>query len=108
MDATPPLLVIRGLNVAFGSPEQPVPAVAEADLTLVPGEILGIAGESGSGKSTLCAAIMRTLPRVARVGGEIAFMGRNLLVLDEGEMARLRGRELSMVLQNPMTSLDPL
>jgi oligopeptide/dipeptide ABC transporter ATP-binding protein len=108
MEATGPLLVIRGLNVAFGTPERSVPAVAEADLTLAPGEILGIAGESGSGKSTLCAAVMRTLPRAARVGGEITFMGRNLLTLDEGEMARLRGRELSMVLQNPMTSLDPL
>jgi len=108
MSGPAPLLAIRGLNVAFGPAERPVPAVADAELTLSPGEILGIAGESGSGKSTLCGAIMRTLPRSARVSGEVSFMGRDLLALEEREMAKLRGRTLSMVLQNPMTSLDPL
>jgi oligopeptide/dipeptide ABC transporter ATP-binding protein len=103
-----PLLAIRGLSVAFGPADRPVRAVAEAGLTLARGEILGIAGESGSGKSTLCAAIMRTLPRTARVSGEIRFAGRSLLTMTEREMAAIRGRELSMVLQNPMTSLDPL
>jgi oligopeptide/dipeptide ABC transporter ATP-binding protein len=108
MAGVEPLLALRGLNVTFGTPDRRVPAVADADLTLAPGEILGIAGESGSGKSTLCAAIMRTLPRSAQVSGEVRFDGRNLLDLGEREMARLRGRQLSMVLQNPMTSLDPL
>ncbi len=103
-----PLLVVRGLNIEFGPPQRPVRAVADADLTLAPGEILGIAGESGSGKTTLCSAIMRTLPRSARVSGRIEFAGKDLLSLSEREMARLRGRDLSMVLQNPMTSLDPL
>ncbi|MBR0670482.1 ABC transporter ATP-binding protein [Neoroseomonas soli] len=103
-----PLLAIRGLNVRFGPSERPVPAVADVDLDVAPQEIVGIAGESGSGKSTLCGAIMRTLVRTARVSGEVMFSGRSLLTLNDGEMARLRGRELSMVLQNPMTSLDPL
>lgn len=108
MAVTEPLLTLRGVNVTFGTPERSIPAVSDANLTLAPAEILGIAGESGSGKSTLCSAIMRTLPRSARVSGEIGFGGRNLLELNEREMARLRGRQLSMVLQNPMTSLDPL
>jgi peptide/nickel transport system ATP-binding protein/oligopeptide transport system ATP-binding protein len=102
------LLAVRSLHVHYGTSERPVPAVAEVDLDVAPGEIVGIAGESGSGKSTLCSAIMRTLAKTAHVTGEITFAGRSLLVLSEREMARLRGRELSMVLQNPMTSLDPL
>jgi oligopeptide/dipeptide ABC transporter ATP-binding protein len=103
-----PLLAVRGLSVEFGPPARSVRAVADAELTLAPGEILGIAGESGSGKTTLCAAIMRTLPRTARVSGRVEFADKELLSLPEREMARLRGRDLAMVLQNPMTSLDPL
>jgi oligopeptide/dipeptide ABC transporter ATP-binding protein len=94
--------------VSFGAPAQPVRAVAEASFDLRPGEILGIAGESGSGKTTLCSALIRTLSRAARVQGEVVFDGRNLLDLPERAMSGLRGREIGMVLQNPMTSLDPL
>lgn len=108
MAAENALLSVRHLHVVFGTPQRPILAVADASLTLAPGEILGIAGESGSGKSTLCAAIMRTLPSSARVRGEIVFGGHDLLAMTEREMARLRGREIAMVLQNPMTSLDPL
>jgi oligopeptide/dipeptide ABC transporter ATP-binding protein len=104
----PPILTIKGLTVAFGPAERPARAVADLDLTLRPGEILGIAGESGSGKSTLCSAIIRTLPRSARVNGEVRYGDRQLLTLSEKEMRGLRGSEISMVLQNPMTSLDPL
>jgi peptide/nickel transport system ATP-binding protein len=105
---TQPLLTVRDLTVSFGPQAQPVRAVAEASFDLHPGEILGIAGESGSGKTTLCSALIRTLPRAARAQGEVVFDGRSLLDLPEREMRGLRGREIGMVLQNPMTSLDPL
>ncbi|MBV1795717.1 ABC transporter ATP-binding protein [Siccirubricoccus sp. G192] len=107
-ETSPPILTVKDLTVAFGPMERPARAVAGLNLTLQPGEILGIAGESGSGKSTLCNAIIRTLPRSARVGGEVRYDGRQLLALSEREMRGLRGSEISMVLQNPMTSLDPL
>ena len=103
-----PILTVRHLAVSFGSVERPVRAVADVGFNLRSGEILGVVGESGSGKTTLCAALIRTLPRSARVQGEVVFDGRELLTLPEREMSRLRGREIAMVLQNPMTSLDPL
>jgi peptide/nickel transport system ATP-binding protein/oligopeptide transport system ATP-binding protein len=107
-DTTLPILDIRHLTVAFGPAQRPVRAVNDASFTLEAGEILGIAGESGSGKTTLCSAVIRTLPLLARATGEALFDGRDLLRLPEREMSALRGREIAMVLQNPMTSLDPL
>jgi len=107
-DAASPILTVRHLTVAFGPAHQPVRAVSDASFALAAGEILGIAGESGSGKTTLCAALIRTLPRLARTAGEALFDGRDLLRLSEREMSALRGSEIAMVLQNPMTSLDPL
>jgi oligopeptide/dipeptide ABC transporter ATP-binding protein len=107
-DATLPILDVRHLTVAFGPAQRPVRAVNDASFALETGEILGIAGESGSGKTTLCTALIRTLPRQARTEGEALFDGRDLLRLPEREMSALRGREIAMVLQNPMTSLDPL
>jgi peptide/nickel transport system ATP-binding protein/oligopeptide transport system ATP-binding protein len=103
-----PLVDVSDLCVSFGSPAQPLPAVSHVDLTIEPGEIVGIAGESGSGKTTLCAALIRALPRTARVSGEIVFDGRSMLALSPRELRKVRGREISMILQNPMTSLDPL
>jgi len=103
-----PLIEARGLSVAFGPPDRPVRAVADLDLAIRPGEILGIAGESGSGKSTLSAALMGVLPPAARVAGEVRFRGRSLYDLPRAELRRLWGREIGMILQNPMTSLDPL
>jgi ABC-type microcin C transport system duplicated ATPase subunit YejF len=103
-----PLLRVRGLNVSYGSTERPVRAVADADLAIYPGEIVGVAGESGSGKTTLCTAMLRALPSTARIGGSVDFAGRSLFDLNEAEMRRLRGRDIAMILQNPMTSLDPL
>jgi len=102
------LLEIRSLTVAFGPVERPVRAVWDVDLSIDAGEIVGIAGESGSGKTTLCAAIVRNLPRAARVSGEMRFDGRSINAMSASELRQLRGREISMILQNPMTSLDPL
>ncbi|MEM3893204.1 MAG: ABC transporter ATP-binding protein, partial [Thermofilum sp.] len=72
------------------------------------GEVLGLVGESGSGKSTLGLAIIRLLPRSAKVGGAVRFNGRDLLQLPEDELRRIRGREISMVFQDPFSSLNPV
>ena len=102
------LLEVRNLSVAFGSVARPVQAVSGIDLEIAAGEIVGIAGESGSGKTTLCAALLRALPKAARVSGEIRFNRRSMHALSPRELRELRGREIAMILQNPMTSLDPL
>jgi len=102
------LLEVRNLSVAFGPVSRPVRAVAGVDLDIGAGEIVGIAGESGSGKTTLCAALVRALPRAARVSGDIRFAGRSIHALSREELRQVRGREIAMILQNPMTSLDPL
>jgi oligopeptide/dipeptide ABC transporter ATP-binding protein len=99
-----PLVEVSDLTVSFGGAK----AVRHVSLAVDAGEIVGIAGESGSGKTTLCSAIARSLPRGATVTGEIVFDGRSLDKLSPSELRRIRGREISMVLQNPMTSLDPL
>lgn len=103
-----PVLKVRGLTVAYGPLERPIRAVADVDLTVKSGEIVGIAGESGSGKTTLCTALLRALPVNARVSGTVHFEGRPLFDMTEPEMRQLRGRKIAMILQNPMTSLDPL
>ncbi len=104
-----PLLEVRNLKVYYPLLNGVVKAVDGVSFTLEKGEILGIAGESGSGKSTLAHAIMRLIkPPGKIVEGEIIFEGRNLLELDEEEMRRLRGKEISMVFQDPNTYLNPL
>jgi oligopeptide/dipeptide ABC transporter ATP-binding protein len=98
------LLQARSLSVAFGR----VQAVRDLDISLGRGEIVGIAGESGSGKTTLASAMLRALPKSARLSGTILLDGRDLYALSPGELLKARRRDLAMVLQNPMTSLDPL
>jgi oligopeptide/dipeptide ABC transporter ATP-binding protein len=102
------VLRICGLTVCYGPEQRPIRAIADVDLTVNGGEIVGIAGESGSGKTTLCTALMRALPATARVTGSVSFEGQSLFDLTEQQMRKLRGRKISMILQNPMTSLDPL
>ena len=103
-----PLLSVRDLSVQFGPPENPIAAVSNANFSVERGQIVGVVGESGSGKSTMCTALMRTLPDSARVSGDITFDGQALLSLSPARMREIRGRDLAMILQNPMTSLDPL
>ena len=98
------LLDIRGLDVAIHG----TPILKGVSLSVAPGRITGIIGESGSGKSMTALAIMRLLPRGAEIGGEIAFEGRNLATATEAEMCDLRGDEIGMVFQEPMTALNPL
>jgi oligopeptide/dipeptide ABC transporter ATP-binding protein len=103
-----PLLAVAGLSVAFGPEERPVRAVRAVDLTIGQGEIVGIVGESGSGKSTLCAALTRALPRTARLSGRVTLNGADLYGLSPRALRDVRRHDLTMVLQNPMTALDPL
>ena len=101
---TSPLLDISGVSVAFGK----MPVVKNVSFRIAPGEIVGIAGESGSGKSTICRAALGLLPQTATVTGDIRLDGRPLTGLDASEWARLRGRDLSMIFQNPSSHLNPL
>jgi oligopeptide transport system ATP-binding protein len=102
------VLVVRDLTVRFTLEEGVVHAVDGVDLSLRPGELLGLVGESGSGKSVTSLAIMRLLdPRLAHASGQVTLDGRSLLSLSEREMCRVRGREAAMIFQDPMTSLNP-
>ncbi len=102
------LLSVSDLSVQFGPKDHPIAAVANASFNVEPGQIIGVVGESGSGKSTMCTAVMRSLPVSARVSGDIRFDGQALFSLTPAQMREIRGRDISMILQNPMTSLDPL
>jgi oligopeptide/dipeptide ABC transporter ATP-binding protein len=101
------LLDVRGLNVRFGTPDGEVHAVKDLSFTLERGETLGIVGESGSGKSQCVLSVMGLLADNGRADGVAEFDGRNLLELPEHELRRMRGRRISMIFQDPMTSLNP-
>lgn len=101
------LLKIDRLQVHFESPDGMVKAVDGIDLVIDSGETLGLVGETGSGKTVLGQAISRLLPKTARISGEIWYRGKNLLSLSGEEMRRIRGREIAMILQNPLSSLNP-
>ncbi|WP_244540448.1 ABC transporter ATP-binding protein [Hyphomicrobium sp. CS1BSMeth3] len=105
-----PVLSIENLHVHFVTENGTVRAVEGLSYAVAPGEIVAIVGESGSGKSVSALAVMQLLPpNTARiVDGSVRFEGRELLNLDEEEMRRIRGREISMIFQEPMTSLNPV
>jgi len=108
---TEPLLDIKELRTYFVSAKgtRVVKAVDGVSFTLDEGETLGIVGESGSGKTVTSLSILRLLPPAARiVGGEIWFAGENLLTKSEREMQRVRGSQMTMILQDPLMSLNPL
>jgi peptide/nickel transport system ATP-binding protein len=105
----PPLLAVRDLCVEFTTRRGPVTAVRSVNLQVAKGETLGIVGESGSGKSVTSYAVMRILDRAGRiVSGSIDFGGMDLQGADEAEMSELRGREISMIFQNPRAALNPI
>ena len=98
------LLEVRDLVIRFGD----TLAVQGLDLTIKRGETLALVGESGCGKSTTALALLRLLPPTGRASGSILFEGRDMLALPEREMRRLRGGAISMIFQEPMTSLNPV
>jgi peptide/nickel transport system ATP-binding protein len=105
---TEPVLSIRDLRVSFPSEAGRVEAVRGVDVDLHPGQTLGIVGESGSGKSVTSLAVMGLLPEYAAVSGSVRLDGRELLGLDDKEMSAIRGRDIGMVFQDPMSSLTPI
>jgi peptide/nickel transport system ATP-binding protein len=103
------LLDVLGLTVRFPTSDGVVQAVSDVSFTLRRGETLGIVGESGSGKSVSNLAVMGLLGRSrTAIGGEIKFMGRDLLTLPPSEMQKIRGKDIAMVFQDPFASLHPL
>ena len=104
-----PLLSVRNLEVEFRTSRGLVRAVRDVNFDVAPGEIIALVGESGSGKSVSALSVMGLLPKAnSEVRGSIMFDGRNLLSLNEHEMRTIRGRQISMIFQEPMTSLNPV
>ena len=104
------LLSVQDLVVRFRTHDGTIHAVNGVSFDLEAGERLGLVGESGCGKSVTNLAIMRLLPRPAgRIeGGRVEFDGRDLVTMDEADLRDLRGREVAMIFQDPMTSLNPV
>ncbi|WP_439622143.1 ABC transporter ATP-binding protein [Shinella sp.] len=108
--AAEPLLSVRNLNVQFRSNDRLLHIVRDVSYDVRAGELVALVGESGCGKSVSSLAVMRLLsdPTTTRFSGEVRLAGRDYLRLPESEMRRLRGRDIAMVFQEPMTSLNPL
>ena len=103
------LLEVKDLKLSFRIQKKLVPTIRDVSYTLRRGEVLGIVGESGSGKSISSNAIIRLLPENAVIeGGQILFDGQDLLKLPLRDLRKVRGRRISEIFQDPMTSLDPL
>ena len=104
----PPLLQVHNLSVSFYTPKGEVQALRGINFDLAPGEILAVVGESGCGKSVMCKTLMGLLPDTAAVkSGSIRLKGQDMTHLKEREMQKLRGDQLAMVFQDPMTALNP-
>jgi peptide/nickel transport system ATP-binding protein len=103
-----PLLSIEGVSVNLPTPRGMLRAVDGVDLALPAGRTLGVVGESGCGKTMLSRAILQLLPKRATLKGRVMFNGRDLATLPAEELRRLRGPELAVVFQDPMTSLNPV
>ncbi|MFI8993542.1 ABC transporter ATP-binding protein [Streptomyces sp. NPDC053542] len=103
-----PVLSVRDLSVSFRSDTRTVHAVDSLSYDVAPGEVLAIVGESGCGKSVTSMAVMGLLPPTATVTGSVRLGGRELAGADEKELAKVRGKDLAMIFQEPMTSLNPV
>ena len=104
------LLEIKDLSIEFRSRRQVIRAVNHVSLSIGKGETLGLVGETGAGKTTTALGIMRLiqLPQGHITSGEIIFNGQNLLELDDASLRKIRGNEISMIFQDPMTALNPI
>ena len=105
-----PILQITNLKNYYYSGNRVVPAVDGVDLQIFPGEIVGIVGESGCGKSTVVRSIMGLLDPISskREAGSAIYEGRDLFAMKEKELCKIRGREIAMIFQNPLSALDPV
>lgn len=105
---TAPILDVQDLRVTFASTGAPVQAVRGISFTLDAGRALGVVGESGSGKSAVLLAALGLLPVTASVSGSVRFRGQELLGAGEKALRRIRGKEIGMIFQDPLTSLNPV
>lgn len=104
-----PLLEVQDLTVTFpGRGGNAVQAVRGVNYQVAPGEFLGIVGESGSGKSVSSLAVMGLLPSSAKITGSLRFRGQDLLTLNDRQLSKLRGREMAMIFQDPLSALTPV
>ncbi len=106
---TPPLLAVRDLTIAFQTSSGELPVTRRLTFSIGRGERVGLVGESGCGKTVTGLSILRLLPAaVTRIHGQIDFEGKDLAILPEREMRALRGRDIAMIFQEPMSALDPV
>jgi len=105
-----PLLELRNLTVAFDTERGQIRPVRNVSLSIFPGQTVALVGESGCGKSVTALSILRLIPQPPGriLDGEVLLQGRNLLSLEERDMRRVRGKEIAMIFQEPMTSLNPV
>src|SRR5688572_22155892 len=105
-----PLLQVRDLNIAFDGERGQIRPVRDVSFAVHPGQTVAVVGESGCGKSVTALSILRLIPTPpGRVlGGEVVFERRDLLKLPENDMRRVRGKDIAMIFQEPMTSLNPV
>ncbi|HCD45340.1 MAG TPA: dipeptide/oligopeptide/nickel ABC transporter ATP-binding protein, partial [Lachnoclostridium sp.] len=104
------LLEVKNLSIRYETEDGVVQALNDVDIRIGVGETLGIVGETGAGKTTLAKGIMRLIPTPPGkiVNGEVLYGGKNLLSLSLKEMQEIRGQHISMIFQDPMTSLNPV
>ncbi|MDL2404219.1 ABC transporter ATP-binding protein [Rhizobium calliandrae] len=101
-------LVVRGLTTTFDTPRGLAIAAADVDFDVAPGEVVGLVGESGSGKSVTLRSIMRLIREPGHVSGRVEWRGRDLVAMPDEELRRIRGSEIAMIFQEPMTALNPV
>jgi peptide/nickel transport system ATP-binding protein len=106
--ATAPVLEVTDLSVTFSTETGPLSAVDGVDLTLGPGEIVGIVGESGCGKSVTAMSLAGLLPRSARISGSVLLQGKEMIGASPAALRAARGREIAYIFQEPMSSLNPV
>ncbi|WP_127902877.1 ABC transporter ATP-binding protein [Solirhodobacter olei] len=107
-DPSKPILEINHLSISFFTRLREIPAVMDFSCTVMPGESMGLVGESGCGKSTVALGVMQDLGKNGRiVAGEILFKGRDLCKMTTSELRAIRGKEIAMIYQEPMASLNP-
>ncbi|MBM7044681.1 MULTISPECIES: ABC transporter ATP-binding protein [Rhizobium] len=101
-------LVVRGLTTTFDTVRGTAIAAADVDFDVAPGEVVGLVGESGSGKSVTLRSIMRLIREPGHVSGRVEWRGRDLVSMSAEELRRIRGSEIAMIFQEPMTALNPV
>jgi len=103
------LLTIKNLRTYYHAGGKTIKSVDDVSFSIADGETFGLVGESGCGKSTVCRSILRLTPeKITEMSGEILFRGRNILAMSPGELRRVRGKEIGMIFQEPMTTLNPV